>query len=416
MVISIPKKGKSDITPLDLLAFELDDPGSTPDLLDFLKVNQVPVRYCGFESFFAPSCGSFLSQTMLKATRLICYTLYLNKGDFTSEQILRTVCDATIRSIAESSSSVRINGKVGTMNLDLQMLISNMENECGVKELASLIQTKINTAQVQTLDSSQSAKFVEYAIVVLLGYAVKQILKGMDQERSKSMVVTSENQLILKAIDPDLDIETFVDSYESLVATLPLLTYVPKRWGKDEEENNGYCLSIFRKSTRKGENPLGDSHLVAVVEYLYSSAGQYGRINSKSNSIIGVGNSSLMNLDSLKGFLAQPMMLSFSDLNVSPYFLIHLGVMFALWKIGLGFSSEILEQLPIIGFAGIIPGIVDSDLSRPFAPLLYTAFLQKNDILYRIFWSTKTFGLYGFEVPSPQLFTLGILVASVLAI
>ena len=328
-----------------ILKLELADPSEKRDqkIIAFLEENNVPWRYCGYESYASGKVRQFLHINVLSLLRYIIYTQYLEPN----VDILILISNTLVDFVYISTNTYEENNKSQALQLDSKVLASELNKDREV-ELLLKFMNNINT----------QPKLFEYTITLLLGFCVKKLLYLADCIEKEGK--TKQADLIRASLYPNQFVELEDEQVNCSITNLP-------------------CLK--KKSYFGIESGLIEIDAIAeIVEGLYSKNGEIEYINQKR-----IIDSNL--IDKLpkifNNFLAK---INISELDPKIVLPQMVGILIA-WKDGFGLLSPLLNPLSELPIIGLLFGLLDTDmLGRTLATFVVAYFLPKNNPLRALFW------------------------------
>ena len=329
-----------------ILKLELADPIEKRDqkVVAFLEANNVPWRYCGYESYASGKVRQFLHINVLSLLRYIIYTQYLEPNI----DILILISDALVDFVYVSTKTYEQNNKSQAIKLDSKVLASELNNDREVELLLKFMH-RINT----------QPKLFEYSITLLLGFCVKKIIYLAECIEKEGK--TKQADLIRASLYPNQFVELEDDQVNCNIKYLP---------------------SLKKKKFLGMESGLIEIEAIAeIVECLYSKNGEIEYINPKTTTIEHNLIETLPN-----AFNKLWSKIDISELNPKIVLPQMIG-MFIAWKDGFGLLSPIINPIADIPIIGLPFGLLDTDmLGRTLATFVVAYFLPKNNPIRTLFW------------------------------
>jgi hypothetical protein len=320
-----------------ILKLELADPIEKRDqkIIAFLEENNVPWRYCGYESYASGKVRQFLHINVLSLLRYIIYTQYLEPN----VDILMLISNTLVDFVYISTSTYEQNNKSQAIQLDSQVLTSELNQDREV-ELLLKFMSKINT----------QPKLFEYSMTLLLGFCVKKVINLAECIEKEGK--PKQADLIRASLYPNQFVELEDEQVTCSIKNLP-------------------CL--------KNKNILGMES--GLIESLYSKNGEIEYINQKTINL----DSNLIEIlpNAFNKFLSK---IDISELDPKIVLPQMIG-MFIAWKDGFGLLSPIINPISEIPIIGLPFGLLDTDmLGRTLATFVFAYFLPKNNPIRTLFW------------------------------
>jgi hypothetical protein len=329
----------------NILKLELADPSEKRDrkIIDFLEENNIPWRYCGYESYASGKVRQFLHPNVLSLLRAILYTHYLEKD----VNILKIISNRLVDFVYLSTNTYEQNNKSQAIQLDSQVLLTELQKDREVERLLDFMKT------IQT-----QPKLFEYTMALLLGFCVKKLLSLANFIEKEGK--TKQADLIRASLYPNQFVELEDDQVNCSINNLPSL------------KNKKYLGIEF--------GLIELNMLTEIVESLYSKNGEIEYINTK-----------LIIASSFIEILPKTANTFFSKINIAeldPKIVLPqtIGILIA-WKDGFGLLSPILNPLAEIPIIGIPFELLDTDVfGRTSATFIFAYFLPKNNPIRSLFW------------------------------
>lgn len=329
-----------------ILKLELADPIEKRDqkIVDFLEANNVPWRYCGYESYASGKVRQFLHINVLSLLRYIIYTQYLEPN----VDIVILISDTLVDFVYVSTSTYEENNKSQAIKLDSQVLASELNKDREVELLLKFMQT-INF----------NPKLFEYSIALLLGFCVKKVIYLAECIEKEGK--TKQADLIRASLYPNQFLELEDEQVNCNVKNLPALN---------------------KKNILGKELGLIEIEAIAeIVEGLYSKNGEIEYINSKPTTIESNLTEILPN--ALNKFWSKIDIIQLNPKIVLPQMI----GMFVAWKDGFGLLSPIINPISEIPIIGLPFELLDTDmLGRTLATFVVAYFLPRNNPIRTLFW------------------------------
>ncbi len=328
-----------------ILKLELADPMEKRDkkIIAFLEENNVPWRYCGYESYASGKVRQFLHTNVLSLLRYIMYAQYLEQN----VDILMLISETLVDFVYISTNTYEENNKSQAIQLDSKVLASELNQDREVEILLKFINI-INT----------QPKLLEYSITLLLGFSVKKLLYLADCIEKEGK--TKQADLIRASLYPNQFAELQDEQVNCSIDNLP---------------------SLKKKSYFSMEAGLIEIDAIAeIVEGLYSKNGEIEYINQKPIIDAKI-------IDKLPNILSK-FVSKIDFLELEPkIFLPQMVGMFIAWKDGFGLLSPIINPISEIPIIGLPFGLLDTDmLGRTLATFAVAYFLPRNNPLRALFW------------------------------
>ncbi|HAX76032.1 MAG TPA: hypothetical protein DCY88_09390 [Cyanobacteria bacterium UBA11372] len=328
-----------------ILKLELADPIEKREqkIIAFLEENNVPWRYCGYESYASGKVRQFLHTNVLSLLRYIIYTQYLQQVD-----ILILISETLVDFVYISTNTYEQNNKSQAIQLDSKVLASELNKDREVELLLKFL-NKINT----------QPKLFEYTITLLLGFSVKKVLELADCIEKEGKAKQAD--LIRASLYPNQFVELEDEQVNCRISYLPSLKK-KNFWGRESE-----LIEI--------------DAIAEIVEGLYSKNGEIEYINQKPSVEPNKLIESLPN--QLSKYWSK---IDISELDTKIVLPQMVG-MFIAWKDGFGLLSPIINPISEIPIIGIPFGLLDTDiLGRTIATFAFAYFLPSNNPLRSLFW------------------------------
>lgn len=325
----------------NILKLELADPieKRDPKIIAFLEQNNVPWRYCGYESYASGKVRQFLHSNVLSLLRYIIYTQYLEPG----VDILIIISNRLVDFVYISTNTYEQNNKSQAIQLDSQVLVTELKKDPEIQLVLKFMNDLYN-----------QPKLLEYTIALLLGFSVKKIIYLADCIEKEGK--TKQADLIRASLYPNQFVELEDEQVNCSISNLPSL------------KNKSY----FGRESGLIEIDL----LTKIIESLYSKNGEIEYINPKHHLIEKLPKT-------FKNVLSQINIAELDPKIVLPQMV---GILIA-WKDGFGLLSPIINPLAEIPIIGIPFQILDTDmLGRTLATFVVAYFLPKTNPLRSLFW------------------------------